>query len=187
MEVQVILKRVVFVYEDFQEFYKRIEKIESKLSNLESKTKPAAGKDDKESLTIGSGASFNYPQSRSLDSKEEPNLRNNLTSANNEAYIENQPEKSFTPKTDYRNKIDSSLTQEGPENMYNRTSNSFKSTYLDSVQKDREKHKTSYSISKDLRDERDYRLSEKQKEIESDHVLLRRGTSNFKSMIGTSV
>ena len=71
--------------------------------------------------------------------------------------------------------------------MYNRTSNSFKSTYLDSVQKDREKHKTSYSISKDLRDERDYRLSEKQKEIESDHVLLRRGTSNFKSMIGTSV
>ena len=85
MEVQVILKRVVFVYEDFQEFYKRIEKIESKLSNLESKTKPAAGKDDKESLTIGSGASFNYPQSRSLDSKEEPNLRNNLTSANNEA------------------------------------------------------------------------------------------------------
>ncbi len=175
---------------DLRELYKKIERLDSTLTSLENKNRPAALKEDPTDhrLTIGSGASFNYVQSR--DGREDSTLHFNSQIMKTEGSADGLTDKLPTHKFDLKNKNDHSFAQDIAGYSYARPSTSYKpSSYLDSTQRDRDRLYGKTPLVEPR--EREHRLSEKDREKETDseyeQILKRRGTTPLKTLVGTAL
>lgn len=175
---------------DLRELYKKIEKLDSTLTSLENKNKSSALKDDpNDKLTIGSGASFNYVQSR-----EESALYYNSPLMKTEGSAEALPDKLQPQKFEFKGKGELGGLQDSAGYGYARPSTSYKpSSYLDSAQRERERpFVKTYLPARETtepKEDRDYRLPEREreKETEYDQMLKRRGTTPLKTLVGSAL
>lgn len=178
---------------DLRELYKKIEKLDSTLTSLENKNKSSALKDDlNDKLTIGSGASFNYVQSR--DNREDSALYYNSPLMKTEGSAEALPDKPQPQKFEFKGKGELGGLQDSAGFGYARPSTSYKpSSYLDSAQRERERpFAKTYLPAREAaepKEDRDYRLPEREreKETEYDQILKRRGTTPLKTLVGSAL
>jgi hypothetical protein len=181
---------------DLRELYRKIERLDSTLTSLENKNKTAGLKEDPtdNKLTIGSGASFNYVQSR--DSREDSTLFYNSSIMKTEGSTEGLPDRLQSHKFEFKSKGEAGTTQDSAVLSYGRPSSSYKpGSYLDSTQRERDRLYGKTAVP--LRDaaeqredrEREYRLSENDKEKDSDYeqILKRRGTTPLKTLVGSAL
>jgi hypothetical protein len=178
--------------QDLKELYKKIERLDSTLTTLENKNRTNAPKEDltDHRLTIGSGASFNYVQSR--DTREDSAMFYNSSIMKTEGSADGAPERLQAHRFEFKGKNEVGISQDLTGYNYSRPSTSYKpGSYFESNQRERDRlYGKTGQPSRDVADpkeERDPRLSEKEKDPDYDQILRRRGTTPLKSLVGSAL